>query len=84
MPATGTRALADFAPRTAGNGWATGTAPVCRLRPAPARSVRGHPEGKVKTATPAFRGYSGGAIDPAGLRGRPVRDGNPVPARCRR
>jgi hypothetical protein len=52
--------------------------------PAPAQSVRGHPEWKDKAATPALQEYCGGAIGLGEPRDRLEDDGNLVPARYRR
>ncbi|CAM5523196.1 Sugar ABC transporter substrate-binding protein OS=Streptomyces cyaneofuscatus OX=66883 GN=G3I52_02960 PE=4 SV=1 [Streptomyces cyaneofuscatus] len=84
MLPTGTTALAHPSLHTTENGWATGTALVGQLRPAPAQTVRGYPEWKDKVATPALQEYYSGAIDTDELRKRLVDDGNRVLARYQR
>ncbi|MEU8681691.1 sugar ABC transporter substrate-binding protein [Streptomyces sp. NPDC048611] len=84
MLPTGREALRDPALRTAGHGWATGTALAGTLRSAPAQSVRGYPEWKDKIATPGLQEYYSGAIGLDALRKRLVEDGNLVLARYQR
>ncbi|MQY38558.1 hypothetical protein SRB17_65710 [Streptomyces sp. RB17] len=84
MLPTGTRALRDPALHVTTYGWATGTALADRLRPAPAQSVRGRPEGKDKVATPALQECYGGAIGLADPRRRLESDGSLVLARFQR